>query len=1142
MASGKTLQSTIEIAGVLSPSLQAAFDKAVDRLKDISEETLESADAASRLVAEMDEQEDILKTLQKAYAGYVANGEESSDQAQELADKIRDVSDELEENRDTLKAAEKAAQRLTDTQEDAADAFSILEKKIKSQEDDLAALRRQYANVVLEQGESSDEARQLANEIKELSNEVQKNKKKFSEAETVVDKWGRVIEDAGDDARNSSDGYTVLKDVIAGLAEDAVRDAAEAFKELAFEGDKALAMLEARTGVTGDNLEGYGDIIREVYNGNYGDSLGDVSETLSTVIQMTDDLDNASLTKVTKNSLALNDVFGFDTVESLRAVNSLVDQFGITSDQAYNLIVQGAQNGLNQNDDLLDTINEYAVQFKDAGYSADDMFNMLMNGAETGTWSVDKLGDAVKEFNIRMSDGTANEYLEQLGVDADKLVAQFNKGGPEAQKAIDTVMEAILNCDDATLQYQAGVGLFGTMWEDLGAETVASLMETKGAIDSNSDAMSQMDTAAYDTLQDKLAGLGRKYKGVGSAILGTAGAAGYALTHWDDLVAKFGTAKATFAKIGPAISGAIGGISATAIATALAVVAVVAVIVGAFVSLWKNNEEFRAKMTAIWDGIKSKFEEFGQGIVDRLNALGFDFENFTEVMKAAWDAFCSVLAPIFEGLFQQLSNILSGALDILLGIFDIFAGIFTGDWDMVWEGVKGVFGAVWDFLVATFQNYLNVFTNLADVVLGWFGTSWEEVWTSTKDFFVNIWDSIVSFFSGIWESIKTTCSTAWEFIKNAVQFGLLFIKNLFSAAFQLITLPFRFIWENCKDTVLKVWTAIKDTISEKLNAAKEKVTAVTDKIKTVAGNAWSAVSSAASSKWESIKNTIGSKISAAKDKVSSVTGKIKTVAGDAWSAVSSAASSKWESIKNTIGNKITAAKDKVSSVTNGIKSTMSSVLGGALSKVQSIFGSIYDSIKGKMDAAKNAVGNAIQALKDKFNFSWSLPKLKLPHISISGSWSFNPPSVPKFGISWYKDGGILTQPTIFGATGSTLLAGGEAGHEAVLPLAVLWDKMEAILRNILNGQSSTGEAPSDGLTATAGKLLTLDDFSLGSLANNTNVVIYYDFSGFTWSPQIQMNGNSDDEDDFMAKLRAHEAEFFDWLEEFIQMREVAQYA
>lgn len=166
---------------------------------------------------------------------------------------------------------------------------------------------------------------------------------------------------------------------------------------------------------------------------------------------------------------------------------------------------------------------------------------------------------------------------------------------------------------------------------------------------------------------------------------------------------------------------------------------------------------------------------------------------------------------------------------------------------------------------------------------------------------------------------------------------------------------------------------------------------------------------------------------------------------------------------------------------------MSSGLSSALSTVTGKFSSIYSTISSKMSAARDAVGNAISALKSKFNFSWSLPHLKLPHVSISGSFSINPPSVPHFGISWYKDGGILTRPTIFGAAGNNLLAGGEAGAEAVVPLATLWDKLETMITSVFNTASTTGGSSGEGLTSTAGRLLTLDDFSLGSLADSRNM-------------------------------------------------------
>lgn len=234
---------------------------------------------------------------------------------------------------------------------------------------------------------------------------------------------------------------------------------------------------------------------------------------------------------------------------------------------------------------------------------------------------------------------------------------------------------------------------------------------------------------------------------------------GSIITTFGKIPGAIAKAKSAFT----AVSAAIGGISAPVVA----VVAVIGVLIAAFANLWKTNEEFRNKMTAIWDGIKSKFESFAQGIVDRLNALGFDFENFGEVVKAIWDGFCSLLAPIFEGVFNQVSVILGSVLDALTGIFDVFIGIFTGNWDQAWQGVKEIFGAVWDLIKGTFESWTMAFKGIADTVLGWFGTTWDETWTNIKQFFVDIWNGITSFFSNVINSVKTAVS---NFITAIINF------------------------------------------------------------------------------------------------------------------------------------------------------------------------------------------------------------------------------------------------------------------------------------------------------------------------------------------------------------------------------------
>lgn len=1233
-----TLQSTIEIAGSLSPSLQAAINAAVSRLEEMSKETLEAAGASAQLAAKISTQETVLKNLEQGYADYVVTGQEGTEEAEQLASTIQELSGELTENRGTLDAAEKAARALSETMDDAGGEAETLRSTISKQEDTLQQLKQRYVDVATEQGETSDEARELARQIQDLSSELHENKTKLSDAEYAADKLDNSLEEVESSAKKADDGFTMFKATLANLAADAIMRAVDGIKnlagnviELGQNFTSTMSEVSAISGATGEDFEKLEACARE-YGATTVFSASNAAEALKYMSLAGWDADQS--TSALGGVLNLAAASGMELGAASDMVTDYLSAFAMEAgDAAYFAdLLSYAQSHSNTTAEALgEAYKNCAANLNAAGQDVETVTSLLegmanqgYKGSEAGTAMAAIMRDitngmkdgAIKigETSVAVMDAQGN-FRDLTDILTEVEAATNGMGDAERAVALSSTFTAD-STKGLNLILNEGMDKIAGYEEELrgasgSAEEMANIMNDNlsGDMAAMNSAFEELGLKIYDALENKLrAGVQFITNGVIPAIEWLGGhipevtiavsglGAVIAAMNWGTISSKITMVKGALVKL----AAALGGVSLPAIA----LIAVITAVALAFTNLWKNNEEFRNKITAIWDGIKSKFDEFGQGIVGRLNALGFEFEDITEVMKAVWDGFCEVLAPIFEGVFQQIGNILSAALDVLTGLFDIFAGIFTGDWDMVWQGVQEVFGAVWDFVVATFENWIGTFTSLADTVLGWFGTDWETVWTNVKTFFsdtwnsissffsgiltgiktffTDTWDSIVSFFSGIlsgisssvtgtmteihdtftniWDSITGFLSGAWETIKNIVTVGIMAVKEIISAAFQIITLPFRFIWENCKETVLAVWETIKSVIGEKIDAVKEKITTVTSAISNVASAAWNAISSTASSLWEGIKSTIGSKIDAAKEKVStatsaitsvassawssvsSATSTITSVASSAWSSVSSAASSKWESVRSTISSKLSSAKSTVSSLMSGITSTMSSGLSSALSTVTGKFSSIYSTISSKMSAARDAVGNAISALKSKFNFSWSLPHLKLPHVSISGSFSINPPSVPHFGISWYKDGGILTRPTVFGAAGNNLLAGGEAGAEAVVPLATLWDKLETMITSVFNTASTTGGSSGEGLTSTAGRLLTLDDFSLGSLADSGGVVVYYDFSGFTWSPQIQTEGTGDDTDDFMAKLKAHEAEFFDWLEEFIKMREVAQYA
>ena len=1259
-----TLQSTIEIAGSLSPSLQSAINAAISRLEEMSKETLEAAGASAQLAAKISTQETVLKNLEQGYADYIVTGQEGTEEAEQLASTIQELSGELTENRGTLDAAEKAARALSETMDDAGGEAETLRSTISKQEDTLQQLKQRYVDVATEQGETSDEARELARQIQDLSSELHENKTKLSDAEYAADKLDNSLEEVESSAKKADDGFTMFKATLANLAADAIMRAVDGIKnlvgnviELGQNFTSTMSEVSAISGATGEDFEKLEACARE-YGATTVFSASNAAEALKYMSLAGWDADQS--TSALGGVLNLAAASGMELGAASDMVTDYLSAFAMEAgDAAYFAdLLSYAQSHSNTTAEALgEAYKNCAANLNAAGQDVETVTSLLegmanqgYKGSEAGTAMAAIMRDitngmkdgAIKigETSVAVMDAQGN-FRDLTDILTEVEAATNGMGDAERAVALSSTFTAD-STKGLNLILNEGMDKIAGYEEELrgasgSAEEMANIMNDNlsGDVAAMNSAFEELGLKIYDALESKLrAGVQFITNGVIPAIEWLGGhipevtiavsglGAVIAAMNWGTISSKIAMVKGALVKL----AAALGGVSLPAIA----IIAVITAVALAFTNLWKNNEEFRNKITAIWDGIKAKFDEFGQGIVDRLNTLGFEFEDITEVMKAVWDGFCEVLAPIFEGVFQQISNILSEALDILTGLFDIFAGIFTGDWDMVWQGVQEVFGAVWDFVVATFENWISTFTSLADTVLGWFGTDWETVWTNVKTFFsdtwnaissffsgiltgiktffTDTWNSIVSFFSGIlsgiyssvtgtmteihdtftniWDSITGFLSGAWETIKNIVTVGIMAVKEIISAAFQIITLPFRFIWENCKDTVLSIWETIKSVIGEKIDAVKEKITTVTTAISNVASAAWNAISSTASSLWEGIKGTIGSKIDAAKEKVStatsaitsvassawssvsstasslwstisstvsskisaassavsSATSTITSVASSAWSSVSSAASSQWESVRSTISSKLSSAKSTVSSLMSGITSTMSSGLSSALSTVSGKFSSIYSTISSKMSAARDAVGNAISALKSKFNFSWSLPHLKLPHVSISGSFSINPPSVPHFGISWYKDGGILTRPTIFGAAGNNLLAGGEAGAEAVVPLATLWDKLETMITSVFNTASTTGGSSGEGLTSTAGRLLTLDDFSLGSLADSGGVVVYYDFSGFTWSPQIQTEGTGDDADDFMAKLKAHEAEFFDWLEEFIKMREVAQYA
>lgn len=276
--------------------------------------------------------------------------------------------------------------------------------------------------------------------------------------------------------------------------------------------DKAVKRVTSATGEGAAAAEKYSEVISNVYGDNFGENFNDIAATISTITQNLGEMDAEPLEKITESAYALQDAFDMDVAESSRAAKAMVENFGIAAEDAYDYIAKGAQDGLNYSGELLDNISEYSVQFKKLGLSADDMFNIFANGAENGAWNLDKIGDAVKEFSIRAIDGsdTTKKGFEALGYDAESMAEKFAQGGDTARDAFQTVIKALGEMEDPIKQNEAGVNLFGTMWEDLGADAVKALGDISDSAYDCAGAIGEIVEVNYSSLSDALGGLQRQ--------------------------------------------------------------------------------------------------------------------------------------------------------------------------------------------------------------------------------------------------------------------------------------------------------------------------------------------------------------------------------------------------------------------------------------------------------------------------------------------------------------------------------------------------------------------------------------------------------------------------------------------------------
>ena len=885
----------------------------------------------SQAVSQTSDKLEALESAQEQVTAAFQRGDIGQDKYQAFQREIEETRGKLNQYKNDLSSLQTEQDRLSSN-------TARLEKLFSStgtQVDDYAdVLGSKLVSAIKNGTANSDQMKTAIEKIGKSATGGKADIRQLTDALDTVDDGEAIrnlieeLKQAGDAAQDTAEDVGQIAENTKGAAlmqtadqlsavGDKIQDIGTKAMDAYSETENAVIKVNAYFGETGQAAEESANVIKSVYSDGVGESMDSVADAVLMVKKNLGDLSETDLTNLTQQAITLDELYGIDMNETLRGVNSLMQQYGLTAQEAMDYIVVGTQNGLDKTNELGDNLSEYAGKFSQAGYSASEYFQLLDNGLKNGAYNLDKVNDAINEVTTRLVDGTLGESIGSFSTKTQELFTSWQNGGATQKQVIDSIVADIGNCTNQQEALNLAALAFGTMAEDGNLKFITSLTSVgstyesvkgsaQGMFDATTTPMQQMESNTRK-LQQALVPLGEKLAELANAIL-------------PPLVSVITT---------------IGG----------------------------------------W------FER-----------LPGPVQNFVIILGALLAAF-TALTPVIAAI-----SVAMGALNIsMLPIIAVIAAVAAA--------IAGI--------IAIIQNW--------GAITQWFGELWNTICTGIGAMV----DSLKSWFSNLWTHLQSV----WEGICNVVQTAVMLLGSIIQGAIDIITLPFQMIWENCKGIVSSVWEGIKSVVSSAIHAVSSTISSVMGAIKNVISTVWNAISS----------------------KVSSVLNTIKTTVSTVFNAVKSVASSIWNGIKSVISSVVDGIKSKVSSVFNGVKSTVTSIFNGIKSTATSVWNGIKDAIIKPVEAAKNAVKGIIDKITGFFSgMKLELPKIKLPHFKISGKLSLSPPSVPHRSIDWYKEGGILTKPTVFGMNGSSLMAGGEAGKEAVLPLKGFYDQLEHILSSRMN--------------------------------------------------------------------------------------------
>ena len=1020
-----------------SSSYQSQMKSAASQMKVLSAEYTTAATKAKLFGSETDSLKAKAESLTQKITVQKNIVKLNSEQQEKLTKKLSDQKTKQEELKTKIDAAKEAYEKSTaETGKNSEQSKALkeeldkLEKEFTANETAIGKTETALANQTVKTEKSKTALMNMEAELKNVNDQLKDNK---------LEKFATACDTAGTKMESFGKKMSVVSAGIAGIGAASIA----AFKEL----DEGYDTIVTKTGATGEALEGLTKSADNVFGtmpedmSTVGEAIGEVNTRFHTT--------GTELEKTSKQFIQFATINGTNVTQSVDQVDKIMKAWNVDASQTGNLLglltAKAQETGISV-DTLESNVLDNNAAFKEMGLSLPQAINLMAQFDANGVDSTQAMAGLKKALQNATAEGKSmDEALsETIGsiknakteTEAMQIATELfgKKGAAEMTKAIRENRIDLTSLSSSMEEY-------GTTVEDTYNGTLDPIDNAKVAMNNAKLALSTLASTAQTSAAPMIEKLTGKIQELTKWFTSLSPAQQETILKVGLVVAAIGPLSIGFGKVAKGISDTIttgqkfvsgaakiiakitaktaataagtaadtAGTAATAAHTAattaatattggmtvaqtalnavmnlcpiILIVTLIAGLIAAGVALYKNWDKVKEKLSELWGNIKEKFNAIKETITGA----------FTKAKEAVTNKVKEIGDNIKNSTIGQAAS-------------------------KVFNGVKD-----------TVHNVMSAATETAKEKLGNMKTAYEENGVGIKD--------VVA--AG-WEGIKGYYSAGFTFVDNLSGGKLSEIKSKFSEKTSEIKTKVSDGWENMKTTVTTKMTEWKNNASNKLTEIKSGFSSKVSEIKTKWSTDFTNIKDKATSLMETAKSNVSTKLNNMKSAYSEKGGGIKGIV-----------SATFTGVKDTMNSLMGTANTLTGGKLDSIKSAFSSKMGAAKSTVSSVLDDIKGAFSSKLESAKSTVSSVIEKIKGVFNFKWSLPHLNLPHISVNGGKApygiGGKGSLPSFSIEWYKNGGIMTNPTVFGINGNSLMVGGEAGDEAILPLAEFYNKLNNIL-------------------------------------------------------------------------------------------------